>query len=294
MTARRVRHYRDIARLARHALQNGAWVVRQNVIQWDVSGGCENPYGFTLEGRTPQTTAPDEWGKVRYVSEFAPATKPIRAKVYGADNVIWLDIDAPCRKCRACLERRAAAWAHKARDELSAASRSWFVTLTFSPERQFEMLARARKRLRERGTAWSDLTEAERFQARHSECGRELTTYLKRVRKGLRRCLRCRGCKAGTGCNRPEEPVSLRYLLVCEAHKSGLPHYHALIHERLGQPLTWWRIVREWETRNGFAMAKVVDLTTGHQSARYVTKYLAKAALARVRASQHYGSTRSA
>lgn len=290
-TPRKVRHHRDVARLARHALQHGGKVVRPNVVYWDVSAGCENPYQFTLEGRTPLLVGTDEWGRVRRNSEWAEGVKPIRSKEYGADGVIWLDLDSACRRCSTCLQRRAARWSYRAQSELVASPRSWFVTLTLTPARQFEMMARARKRLRLSGTSWDDLTPDEQFQERHSEAGRELTRYLKRVRKGLRRCLRCAGCKAGTGCNRPEEPVSMRYILVAEAHKSGLPHYHMLIHERAGSRLTWWRIVREWETRMGFAQAKVVDMTTGRKAAWYVAKYLGKAALARVRASQRYGST---
>lgn len=290
-TARKVRHHRDVARLARHAVQNGGRVVRPNVVYWDVSAGCSDPFQFTLEGRSPVLVGRDEWGDVRRVSEFSPNLRPTPGKEYGADQVIWLDIDTACRRCEHCLQRRAARWAYRAQSELVEAPRSWFVTLTLTPARQFEMMARARKRLREAGTDWNTLTPEEQFQERHNECGRELTKYLKRVRKGLRRCLRCAGCKAGGACNRPEEPVSLRYILVAEAHKSGLPHYHALIHERSGQHLTWWRIVREWETRMGFAQAKVVDLTAGRKAAWYVAKYLGKAALARVRASQRYGST---
>ena len=73
-------------------------------------------------------------------------------------------------------------------------------------------------------------------------------------------------------------------LQVVEAHKSGLPHVHLLVHDK--GDTTYRRLTDTWPL--GFAHAKLVE---GTAASRYVAKYLAKSALARVRASQGYGST---
>src|SRR5574337_324618 len=97
------------------------------------------------------------------------------------------------------------------------------------------------------------------------ENGREFTLYFKRLRKN-------------TG-------VKLRYLLVAESHKSGLPHYHALIHEvsALGS-------VKKAELEGtwpwGYTQFRLVETT---RIAGYVTKYIAKSIDARIRASINYG-----
>lgn len=125
---------------------------------------------------------------------------------------------------------------------------------------------RAEARLAKRGVRWAELSPAEQFQARHQEISRDLTTWLKRVRK--------------------QSGARLRYLLVAEAHKSGLPHYHALIHERrFSVPVTERVLRHQWNL--GFSKFQLVE---GSEAAWYVAKYLAKDARARVRASVRYGN----
>ena len=81
---------------------------------------------------------------------------------------------------------------------------------------------------------------------------------------------------------RKNSKAKLRYLVVQELHKSGQPHYHALIHEVSGT-LTKATLQSAWTW--GFSQAKLADPKT----AIYVCKYLTKSEGARVRASLGYG-----
>lgn len=73
--------------------------------------------------------------------------------------------------------------------------------------------------------------------------------------------------------------------MVAERHKSGLPHYHALVHEvHQLYPVTYRILTDAWDY--GHIHAKLVQ---GPAAARYCAKYLSKSAEARVRASGAYG-----
>jgi hypothetical protein len=72
---------------------------------------------------------------------------------------------------------------------------------------------------------------------------------------------------------------------VLEAHKSGLPHYHALIHE-YGDCLLRKKRMLEPQWTFGYSNHRLVN---EHGVTGYVTKYLSKASNARVRASRAYG-----
>lgn len=76
----------------------------------------------------------------------------------------------------------------------------------------------------------------------------------------------------------------MRYCLVAEAHKSGLPHFHVVIHHRV-VPVRHKTLKEAW--RLGFSDFKLVE--ENQAVARYVSKYLAKALGSRVRASARYG-----
>lgn len=124
---------------------------------------------------------------------------------------------------------------------------------------------RASARLAARGTDLERLEGDDQSHEVAAEYRRELTLYLKRLRKN-------------TG-------AMLRYLLVQEQHKSGLPHFHALIHEV--NPLTPLRhaaLTSQWKL--GYTKFKLCE---GPRTAWYVAKYLAKAVDNRVRASLRYG-----
>ena len=85
---------------------------------------------------------------------------------------------------------------------------------------------------------------------------------------------------------REKSIIGLRYVLVAERHKDGWPHYHALVHER-GPMVTKRELQGQWKL--GFTAFKLVDMSD-KAVPYYVTKYLSKQALARIRASLKYGS----
>ena len=129
------------------------------------------------------------------------------------------------------------------------------------------MMCVARQRLVDRAVDFDALSNDKQFQARHQAIGPELTKFLKRVRK--------------------ESAAMLRYCLVAEAHKSGLPHYHLVVHETGGEPVRHKTLQGQWKL--GYSNWKLVDINDSGKTAAYVAKYLSKSALARVRASKHYG-----
>lgn len=178
---------------------------------------------------------------------------------------IHVDLDVRCRKCTACLKARAWQWTCRAKWELLIAPRSWFGTLTLRPDEQYRALLVASRKLGIRSVDINELTPVQLFNARHNAIQPELTKWLKRIRK--------------------ESGGPLRYLLVAEPHKSGLPHYHILIHERhQDYPVRHATLSKQWP--HGFTNFKLVD---GPEAAHYVAKYLSKSAAARVRASVRYG-----
>lgn len=244
--ARHVKYVRDVERIALRALDKGGVLVSPSVVRWDCAGGCEKPHEFTIEGRTP---AGGFMGTV-------PA--PI-------GRVLFIDMAVPCRTCEHCLARRSYQWRCRAEREIALSARTWFGTFTLRPETHVIHEYRASLRLRQAGVDFYALDWRRQFAERHSECSRDFTKYFKRLRK------------AGQ---------VFRYLLVLEAHQSGLPHYHALLHEPHGTPgcrksvleKHWWL---------GFSSFRLAE----QGSAPYVCKYLVKSALARQRASLHYGGS---
>ena len=196
----------------------------------------------------------------------------------------------PCRShCTWCLKMRGKQWAIRAQSEIRLSARTWFGTLTLSDQNHYAMLCRADgggafgvsvKRGKPVEKKFADLTPGEQFGVRLSAISPELTKWLKRVRK-----------RSG---------APLRFLLVVEAHKSGLPHFHVLVHQlRADTPVTWRDLHDEWTL--GFSKFNLVradefnradDPSVWQQPSRtawYVCKYLTKACLARVRASKRYG-----
>lgn len=174
-------------------------------------------------------------------------------------------MEVRCRKCPACLRTRAYEWRTRATAEIGASWRTWFGTLTLRPEEHYLAELRASAALLRRGVSLAELSPQEQFAERHRAISDDITKWLKRVRK-------ISGSK-------------LRYCLVVEAHKSGLPHYHILVHEvSQDLPVTKRQLQSQW--LYGFTQFKLVE---DSKAAAYVTKYLHKSAQARVRASLHYG-----
>jgi len=264
--------HEQVAAIAAKALSRGARRLSLSHFEWDAAGDCQSP--VTVERFARPSVAPTDlvrWRPIKWTPGGCPykgGTQRAQRKSITIDGKgkvpLWVTMDVPCRKCEKCLRRKAAHWRHRAIAETAIASRTWFGTLTLRPQEQ--SLARERVRHRERNSVDIDLLPAsERFGLQVQEIGRDITKYLKRIR-------------ANSG-------ARFRYILVAEAHESGEPHFHMLLHEwgtRIGER----ELSGQW--RLGFSKWRLVP-PDNPKAAAYVCKYLSKSALARVRASARYG-----
>lgn len=175
-----------------------------------------------------------------------------------------LRIRTRCRACQNCRNQRRNLWYARARSEIIASPRSWFGTLTIAPEHQdhFELLAK--KASKSKSVDWYTLSSRRQFQKIYEQISPEITRYLKRVRKKTK--------------------GKLRFVLVAEKHKSGKPHFHMLVHQDGAIPITYRDLSEQWHL--GFTNFKLVDKP---EIAGYISKYISKAILCRVRASLKYG-----
>ena len=250
--------------LIRKALSSAIKPTRINAVrwEWDIAGRCEAPASREFFARPPdrRSSHRPDWG-------FIGIDEPP-----GPGQPLTLLMFMQCRKCRYCLWRRSAQWRDRARLETDMAARTWFATWTLHPDRQHHYLSMARAALSAQRTDFEEIGPAEQFQRLCWQIGRQFTLGFKRLRKNAQ--------------------AEVRYLIVAERHKSGAPHFHGLIHEQHGSPpVTHASLVRDlWhygekKVPEGFVKYKLCDTAT----ASYVTKYLSKAAEARVRASLRYG-----
>lgn len=220
------------------AIQGGAEIATPARVKWNVAGACQCPQTVVRTGR------------------------PFRhhAARVGRSKILVMEVTASCRRCVKCLALRASIWTRRAMSEVGRSTRTWFGTLTLSPQEQMVNTMRARQL----NPSFGSESEEARFKMLVAAAGPLVTKYLKRVRK-----------EAGT---------RFRYMVVAERHKSGLPHFHILVHEMsLDGPVRKETLRSQWQ--HGFSRWKLAD----RWSARYVCKYLAKEAGARVRASRFYG-----
>lgn len=182
----------NTVRLAGEALAAGGSVDRHGIVEWDVSGNCQNPVFVQLDGyERPNILCERLKGRSR------PTQR--------------VELLVRCRKCPSCLRARSKMWEHRARTESACAFRTWFGTLTVRPAERYKVKCQADLYLRKRGHDPRMASKSEWYNALVACIGDELTRYVKRVRKA----------SEGT----------LRYLLVAEAHKDGFPHFHMLVHE---------------------------------------------------------------
>lgn len=212
---------------------------------------------------TPGMSHDGAWQKEGRVLRASPGPK---GRIYPPT---WIDIEVRCRRCENCLRLRQRHWTARVHAELAAhdiiGARTWFGTITLRPEDHFRALVTARLESSAGGFDLDRCSDEEIFAARHRIISRWLTLYLKRVRK--------------------QAKVPFRYLLVCEKHKSGLPHYHILVHEDGPLREIPKRILQE-QWPHGFTRWKLVE---DRRQGAYLTKYLSKTLEARVRASRFYG-----
>lgn len=182
---------------------------------------------------------------------------------------LYLDMEVPCRKCETCRRRRANTWAAKAHAEMEQAYRTWFLTLTLNETTRMHTRARAQLLAAGDGISYEALSETDQFRLWVKAAYPLFQKYMKRLRK---------------------EAGPVRYLFVAEAHKDGVPHFHALLHEPAPTENLKERMLRDhWRgAGHGFCEAKLADTW----SAWYTTKYLTKEVNDRVRASFKYGENR--
>lgn len=227
------------AKAVEHGVQPAFWQDRGTVrrlVEWDLSGSCQDPVPVELYSRV----------SARHNSGRRPMT---------------VILETRCRKCMWCLQQRRSFWTMRALDEYRASSRTWFLTLTLDPHNQWiaECTARSERE------NFDDLAPPQKFAALVQVVGRELTRFVKRVRKNSR--------------------ARIRYLLVAEAHQNGRPHFHMLIHELDKEAPVRKQVIKDaW--RFGFSKSTLVNDPRG---AVYLCKYLSKDARTRVRASFKYG-----
>lgn len=254
------RTWESVAVVFSRAIHAGAERRSAGHVRWNIAGKCSDPKTVIL------TASPSEGirdtrrnRRSRFVTLVPGLTRV----------TLTVELETRCRRCAWCLRRRASKWRFAARTELQQASgRSWFGTLTFRPEDRYRVLCRASRAAAARGEVLEKLEPLARFAYLANASGELVTKWLKRVRK--------------------ESGAPLRYLLVVEAHKDGHPHYHVLIHETsLSQPVRKEVLQRQWS--HGFSK---FNLVKDPATAGYVTKYLSKSLMARVRASVRYGKSR--
>lgn len=231
----------------------------------DYAGNCTAPVMIPITGMKDVT--------VHKLAHWAGSNQDY-AMIH--DTAYWLGDYAPqqavrhvdlavrCRKCEACRKARQFHWRMRAEAECQAASRTWFGTLTLTPEHQFRLVLQATSALRRGGTDYSSLSDEDQFKERIKPLIREVQKYFKRLRKA--------GCK-------------FRYLVAIERHKSGAPHVHLLVHET-AEPVRHKQLRDHWSL--GFVKFNLVAENERTQAARYVSKYLTKA-LSRMLASSRYG-----
>lgn len=167
------------------------------------------------------------------------------------------------------------------------------VTLTLAPEMHYFYDAKVRDAFSAKHkiqAANGLLSDSDLFKYRALVIGREVTKYLKRIRKRAR----------------------CRYLLVAEAHSEpalrGRPHFHLLLHElEIGTLVKRHEVCEEPTKANGhrFSVGELYDhafirtqwehgWTTAKRadskSVFYLCKYLVKSLNVRVRASEKYGN----
>lgn len=292
-------HMDRMHHMLRAALAAGATRHSASSWEWDISGRCHSPIPRELRARPAR-----RWVKgknalaatkanqiVREIMQQFPGAEILSTNIGpqpggwekyvtvkpGSQHTQHMLLHVKCRKCPACLAERRRLWELRALRETMAAPRTWFGTITLNQTAQFAALTRAQARSTRRGIVFEALTTQQRFAAVHYQISGELTKYLKRVRK--------------------ESGAPLRFLLVAEAHASGQPHYHALVHEvDRDRAVTKRTLDDQWKL--GFTRWRLVDQHVPGEPeigkarpARYVCKYLGKSAMARVRASLKYGET---
>lgn len=250
VTSRFKRDHSHLSATIRNGLSQGCVQLSPMSFRWDISGNCVNGFQQELYAAPPPS---DKDG-------YAAVGKKTK-------HSLRLFMITRCRKCENCIKYRSRLWAGRAHRETLASPRTWLCTFTLRPEVQQLVLDRCRLKYH---ADFDTLETDEQFALRVQEIQPAFTKMLKRIRKN--------------------SGATFKYIIVAEPHKSGAPHFHALMHEKsMDTPLRWAHIHDQW--RLGFSHVKLVkDAKTSY----YVTKYISKSLKARVRASINYGGSEDA
>lgn len=179
-----------------------------------------------------------------------------------------------CRECAGCLSQRRALWLARTLTEQHACQgRTWFVTLTSGDHHREFINLKARALAHKARKNFDSLSPVAQFDFRARALRREISLYLKRVRKGVG----------------PRDDVKLRFVAVIEPHKDFQAHCHLLVFEQVDLCLSKRALCDRWKAR-GFSGAKLVS----GAAAAYVSKYLGKNKWAQVHASLHFGNPETA
>ena len=157
-----------ISRMVTDALPKGMERLSQSRFRWDVSGRCQSPATVELVGRPAS-----DW--IRRL-KFVVVAK--RRK-----HSLIVELSTPCRKCPACLKARMKMWAARAMHEVRESQRTWFATFTLSPQHHYVMQCRAIALADQRSIPTNELRAEETLRLQSMEVEKELTLFLKRLRK---------------------------------------------------------------------------------------------------------------
>lgn len=255
----RIIHHDRAVTILKKAVLAGAERTGPLSARWNISGNCTDTYWMTYQGR------PRDPGE----GPFREGSKHTHT---GGKGTIYIDIGTRCRRCAACLKNRMLSWRYRAKRETMRAARNWWGTLTFAPSQRYRIEVEARRYAASRSVAWETLSDEERFSRIVAFSLKEVTKYLKRVRKAAK--------------------ASFRYVLVTERHKSGDPHFHLIVHETELHPITHKILSGQWNGKNfslGFEKWRLIPFGDEERHVGYVTDYISKALASKVRASQRYG-----
>lgn len=169
--------------------------------------------------------------------------------------VLCTSISVRCRRCEGCKRLRQWAWTARSAHEQVFAKKTWFATLTYRPSDRSAIMQRA-------SATWQE-SDGDPTKRLITASGSYVSNFCKTLRK--------RG-------------FEFRYIFVPELHRNGFPHWHGLIFDQTGQ-LDWRQLTTAWSA--GFS---VMRLVRDANALRYVTKYLCKDNIGRVRASINFGS----
>lgn len=257
-------HHDRATNLLRRALGAGAERTSLLSARWNIAASCTDPYWTVYTGRPEANIKLGEFADRNTHFEHTP----------GQRATVYVEIGTRCRRCDNCRSYRRWLWSFRMTEELRRGVRTWYGTLTLRPSEQYRVLAEARQYMRSRGVSWEhDLSEDERFAAHARFALKEVTKYIKRFRKEA---------------YGPKGKAPFKWVCVTERHKSGLPHFHMLVHEVEMRPIPHRILAGQWHS--GFEQWRLVKLDENPKLvAGYLCAYLQKDFSTRIRCSEKYG-----